>query len=169
MIEIYPGLYVGNEIDYERTVKGQEGWRVVHACKEPYHRQLLGYKGRGAPKDHPEYLVAERGNRLFLNFVDAHDPDYIPKEIVDSALSFAREGLNAGFQVLVHCNLGQSRSPSLGLLYLAAYTDAIPSCSLEAAEEAFREVYPAYCPKNGIRGFLDEHWEEYVTAEGGAQ
>ena len=58
MIEIYPNLFVGDQGDYEYQVKGQDGWAVVHACKEPYHRQLLGYRTRGAPKGHPEYLYA---------------------------------------------------------------------------------------------------------------
>ncbi len=53
MIEIHPNLYVGHQGDYEYLVQGQDGWAVVHACKEPYHRNLLGYTTRGAPKDHP--------------------------------------------------------------------------------------------------------------------
>lgn len=63
MIEIHTNLYVGNETDYEHKVKNQEGWDVIHACKEPYHREALGYSGRGAPKAHPEYLMAKRENR----------------------------------------------------------------------------------------------------------
>lgn len=46
MIEVYPKLFVGNQQDYDLTVKTQADWRVVHACKEPYHRQALGYGGR---------------------------------------------------------------------------------------------------------------------------
>ncbi len=79
MILVFPHLYIGTEQDYDRRVKGMPGWMVVHACKEPYHRQLLGYKGRGAPKDHPEYLLARRGDRLYLNLVDTDDPAYNPK------------------------------------------------------------------------------------------
>jgi len=70
MIEVYLNLFVGDQSDYEINVATQEGWAVVHACKEPYHRQALGYRVRGAPKDHPEYLVARRGNRLILNIVE---------------------------------------------------------------------------------------------------
>lgn len=77
MIEVYPNLFVGDEADY-RIVLNMSGWFIVHACKEPFHRQALGYAGRGAPKDHPEYLVAERDGRLILNLVDAPNPAYIP-------------------------------------------------------------------------------------------
>ncbi len=77
MIEVYPFLYIGDQNDYESNVKHQPGWYVVHACKEPYHRQALGYTGRAVSNTHPEYLIARRGNRLILNMVDADDPSYI--------------------------------------------------------------------------------------------
>jgi len=163
MIEVYPGLHIGDERDYELQVKHLDGWRIVHACKEPYHRRELGYRGKGAPKNHPEYLIAPRGHRLILNLVDAPDPAYIPKEIVDAALDFIAEGLRSGHKVLVHCNLGESRSPAIGLLYLAAFTGKIPSDSLEKAESAFLKIYPGYRPSTGIRGFLAQHWGEYCA------
>ena len=163
MIEIFPGLHVGNQDDYERVVKHQDGWRIVHACKDPYHRRELGYKTGGAPKSHPEYLIARRGHRLILNLIDPPDPAYIPKEVVDAALDFIAESLRSGHQVLVHCNLGESRSPAIGLLYLAAFTGAIPSASLEEAESAFLKIYPGYRPGAGIRGFLAQHWGEYCA------
>lgn len=162
MIEIYPNLFVGAENDYERTIKFQPGWWIVHACKEPYHRQLLGYTGRGAPKEHPEYLLARREKRLFLNLVDVEDPTYVAKEIMDSAMIFIAEGLKAGEKVLVHCNLGESRGPSIGLLYLAAYTDRLPKQSLNDAEIEFAKIYPMYAPKRGIREFLRMNWYKYV-------
>jgi len=163
MIEIHPNLYVGHQDDYEYQVKGQDGWAVVHACKEPYHRQLLGYTTRGAPKDHPEYLFAERGDRLYLNFVDADDPAYIPKEIVDKALKFIHEKLSGEKKVLVHCNQGESRGPGIGFLYLLRHTDALPKTSLADAQAAFRQIYSAFYPSGGISGFIAAHWEEYAT------
>ena len=111
MIEIYQNLFVGTQDDYERVVQFEPGWWVVHACKEPYHRQLLGYSGRGAPKNHPEYLLARRGKRLYLNLVDVEYPSFVSKEIMDTAMSFIDEGLKSGEKVLVHCNLGESRGP----------------------------------------------------------
>ena len=49
------------------------GFGLPASSHATYHRQALGYRSRGAPKDHPEYLVARRGNRLILNIVDAND------------------------------------------------------------------------------------------------
>lgn len=161
MIEIYPNLFVGNQDDYELDVSRQSGWAVVHACKEPYHRAALGYSGRGAPKEHPEYLVAYRGNRLILNMVDVDNPAYIPQEIVDAALKFIAEKLAENQKVLVHCNQGMSRSPAIGLLYLVKHTDKLPKDTFAAAEHVFREIYHLYSPAAGVRGFMQEKWDFY--------
>jgi len=161
MIEIYPNLFVGTADDYEFQVKGQEGWSVVHACKEPYHRRELGYTSRAASKNHPEYLIAKRESRLILNLVDAPDLAYISKEIIDAALEFIHKGLSEGRKVLIHCNLGESRSPSIGLLYLAIYTEKL-SKEFAAAENEFRQIYPSYNPGAGMKGFLIKNWSNYV-------
>ena len=163
MIEIRTNLFVGHQGDYEYQVKGQDGWAVVHACKEPYHRQLLGYTTRGAPKDHPEYFFAERGNRLYLNLVDAPNPAYIPKEIIDKVISFIHEKLSEGLKVLVHCNQGESRGPGIGFLYLLQHSDALPKTSLDDALAKFRQIYSAFYPSRGISGFIAAHWEEYAA------
>lgn len=162
MIEIYPNLFIGNEYDYESKVRHEQDWCIVHACKEPYHRQALGYSGKAAPKNHPEYLIARRGTRLILNLVDAPDPAYIPKEIIDAALEFISTSLETGNKVLVHCNEGCSRSASIGLLYLAMNTDLLPKGDFLAAEAAFRSIYPPYNPKSGMRGFMMGNWKGYV-------
>ncbi|HOI12573.1 MAG TPA: dual specificity protein phosphatase family protein [Methanoculleus sp.] len=163
MIEIYQNLYIGTQEDYEVTVEAHETWCVVHACRSPYHCLAVTYSPLGmVPPDHPEYLVARRGNRLMLNLVDTRDPEDVPKEAVDAALAFIDRCLSEGRQVLVHCGFGISRSAAIGLLYLAAYTDALPTGSLAEAEEVFRKIYPPYRPGRGIRGFLEAHWDEYA-------
>lgn len=160
MVEIVDNLFIGSQEDYEFNVKGKEGWWVIHACKDPYHRRALGYKSRGAPKDHPEYLYAFRGNRLILNLVDADDFLYIPGEIMDTALDFIQRGLSMGNKVLVHCNQGQSRSAAIGLLYMAVH-GLIPRQTFEEAEKAFIAIYPVYQPGKGIREFLINNWQSY--------
>jgi Dual specificity phosphatase, catalytic domain. len=161
MIEIHPNLFIGNEYDYESRVRNEPGWCVVHACKEPYHREALGYSGKAAPKNHPKYLIARRGNRLILNLVDAPDPAFIPNEIIDAALEFISTSLHAGNRVLVHCNEGCSRSAGIGLLYLAKNTDNVPKDNFLAAEAVFRSIYPPYTPKSGMRGFMMSNWCNY--------
>lgn len=162
MIEIHPNLYIGNENDYESKVRSKMGWCVVHACKDPYHRQALGYTGRAAQKEHPEYLIARRDNRLILNLVDAPDPAYIPGEIIDAALDYIDSNLKAGNRVLVHCNEGRSRSAGIGLLYLTKYTDQFKRKDFIQSEAMFRLIYPPYNPKSGIRGYMMKNRSTYA-------
>lgn len=159
MIEVHPNLFVGSEAD-EQRVRGQAGWFFVHACKEPYHRQALGYSGRAAAKDHPEYLIARREGRLILNLVDVADVNYVAPEIVDAALEAIRANIGE-VRVLLHCNQGQSRSPTLALLYLARFTDRFAAMGLDEAIGAFREIYPLYNPARGMADYARLNWQRY--------
>jgi hypothetical protein len=158
MVEIYPNLFVGSQEDYEHYQSGMTEWIVIHACKEPYHREALGYTGRAASKDHPEYLIARRGNRLILNLVDVENPAYIADEIMDAAVDEIHRALGAGQKVLVHCNQGQSRSPTIAMLYLGMRTEVLPRSSFEAARAAFTALYPLFSPAGGTLGFLQRRW-----------
>lgn len=164
MIEVMPNLYVGNQADYESIVRGKDGWAVIHACKEPYHRTAVGYTGRAAPKTHPEYLIARRGDRLALNLVDVDDPSFIATDIIDVSLSFIHEQLNAGKKVLVHCNQGASRSAGIALLYMAL-SNRLSQESFEKAEQSFKNIYPACAMAGGIRDFLRKNWARYISAD----
>ena len=160
MIEVFSILFVGNEA-VASNVLHTSGWFIVHAGKEPFHRQALGYTGRGAPKDHPEYLVAERDGRLALNLVDAPNPAYIPKEAIDAALEAIHKNISQS-KVLVHCNQGMSRSPTIALLYLLKHTQELKFESLSSVLEKFKALYPAYGPAGGMSGFIEKYWLEYA-------
>jgi len=166
MKEVHEGIWVGDASDYEvlKEEYTADVYYIVQACKEPYHREALGYTGRAAPKDHPEYLMARRDNRLILNMIDAHDPAYIPKEIVDAALAHTAEGIRVGKPVFIHCNQGGSRSPGLALLFMAI-RGWIPNESYDAAKEAFLKIYPGYDPGKGVEGFLKQNWSEYCGGD----
>lgn len=159
MIEVHPGLFVGDEAD-ERRVRREPGWFFIHACKEPYHRQALGYTGRAAAKDHPEYLIARRDGRLILNLVDVADVNYVAAEIVDTAIE-AIHGNVGSSKVLLHCNQGHSRSPSIALLYLSGYTDRFAGMGLDDALMAFRSLYPPYAPARGMADYVRLNWNRY--------
>lgn len=160
MIEVYPNLFVGNEAD-ANSISNQSGWFIIHACKEPFHRQALGYSGRAAPKIHPEYLIAKRDNRLILNLVDAADPAYIPKEIIDAAVEAIQQHISRN-KVLVHCNQGMSRSPTIALLYLASYTSTLGKNDFEQTLVDFKKLYPAYAPAGGMYYFAQQNWNSYT-------
>ena len=62
--------------------------------------------------------------------------------------------------LIVHCNCGLSRAPSLALLFLAKRREAIAAESYAAARSAFEKLLPAYAPGEGIRRFLTDRWME---------
>jgi predicted protein tyrosine phosphatase len=160
MIEVFPNLHVGSERD-EQSFRGQARWFFIHACKEPYHRQALGYTGRAAAKTHPEYLIARRNYRLILNLVDVDNPSYISFEIIDAALDAIKDNIQQS-RVLLHCNQGQSRSPSIALLYLLKHTDRLTQMDMVAAIAAFRAIYQSYAPARGMAEYIRLHWHRYA-------
>lgn len=168
MIEIYPNLFVGSAADLIHADNGvggvNAGWFVISAARDPWHRELLGYTGRGAPKDHPEYLIAERDRRLILNLVDAPDPAYIRNEIVTAAMDRIDAEFEVGNNVLLHCNQGNSRAPTLALLWLRFHCKTtspfLRLMSYDDAAKAFRDLYPTFEPGNGMEGYARAAWEE---------
>lgn len=149
MIEVMQNLFVGSQND----CKGFDG-AIVHCCKEPYHRQMVGYAKRALPKDHPNYLWIIKGNEMALNIIDADKPEFFAESMINTALEFIKIKLYDDFKVLVHCNQGQSRSPSIAMLYMEY---RLPDDFTEA-EEKFKQIYPEYSPKNGIREYVKAHW-----------
>ena len=157
MIEVYPNLFIGNQNDYEINPSLFRDWRVVHACKEPYHRNALGYTGRGAPQDSPYYLfLYDKNGHLILNMVDTNSPEFFNDSMINEAVRYCIEGLKNHQRVLIHCNQGESRAPSLALLVLRRigfYKDAF-----DDAVNSFENKYPLYNPKHGILLYVKNHW-----------
>jgi hypothetical protein len=84
MIEISDRLYVGNEYDCR---EGDDEWAIVHACKSPCHQRAVGYRGK-LRSSHPNYLVLEEENDLYLNIIDPPVPLFMPP-LFTSFLKFA--------------------------------------------------------------------------------
>lgn len=157
MIEVASKLWVGTQADFDELDQFDTQWAIVHAAKEPFHRQALGYTGRAAPSDHPEYLWAKRGKRLILNLIDGDDPKYVGKPLIDAAIRHIEESLAAGEFALVNCNKGCSRAPTIAMLYLAP---TLPQ-DFEEAVAKFTEIYPTFAPAKGMREFARIHWSAY--------
>jgi hypothetical protein len=161
VIEISNRIWIGNQEDAEYGWRYRNNWAFVHACKEPWHRQFVGYKTRAAPKDSEEYYYAIRGREIALNMVDVENPDWFHMDTIKLTMGFISKYVEH-YNVLIHCNQGESRSPSLGLLYLATVGE-IPNESFNIAELTFAKKYKLYNPKPGIREHLKKHWEDYMT------
>jgi len=113
------------------------------------------------PKTHPHYLFKEDGSNLYLNMIDPPVPLFMPETFLKGVWFIHRE-LHRGRDVLIHCNQGKSRSPSIAMLYLAAI-EGLPNASWAHAVGAFQmHVYPQYLPGEGIMKFMDHRWYELL-------
>ena len=158
MKNIAENLYIGSMQDTQKL--GAE-WAVAHVCKTA-HKAKLGYRRSLSPK-HPHYVILEADNHLYVNWVDTHDPKYFDwprgagvdnfNRVLDFVAAWSKRG-----PVLIHCDKGLSRSPTVGLLYLAKRLGVLPASDYASAKAGFLEVYPAYAPGNGIMGFVSENW-----------
>ena len=79
-------------------------------------------------------------------------------ETFSGFLKSARERYDGGSSLLIHCNQGESRAPTLALLFLAKHLGVIPNGSFSAAKEEFAALYSGYRPGTGIQQFLTANW-----------
>ena len=155
MKKVYTNLYIGSDNDCATCVMNSE-FSIIHACKT-CHQRAVGYTG-SLPPTHHNYLIYENGAHLFLNMVDMPN-ELLPKftnPIFNCAISFIKRDIQ-NKKILIHCNMGQSRSPSIGLVYLAI-TGTIPNNSYETAMGKFKELYPEYLPGAGIMLYMRRNW-----------
>lgn len=128
IIDVDDSISVGSLHAYKTYDKNQiqsgidegERYLVIHACKDPAHRNRLGYTSFSAPKgDNYLYVYDETPNRkdLYLNLIDGRSKEYMPIEIFEFTIDKMGEAINEGYKILVYCNKGESRSPGIVLLY----------------------------------------------------
>ncbi|MHB1798537.1 MAG: hypothetical protein ACYCUI_09570 [Vulcanimicrobiaceae bacterium] len=158
MQEVYERVWVADD-QFCRNGEGE--WAVVHACKVPCHQRAVGYRG-SLPSTHPNYLALSNSQNLFLNIIDPPKPLFMPASF-DVFLSFADREWLVGRKLLIHCNQGESRAPSLALLFLAKRRSALSNSSYSAARLEFERLYPAYNPSLGIQAYLTGNWHELGT------
>ena len=156
MEEIIRGLYLGSDKDVEKAKA--RGYARLCVCKDgpDSHRGMLGYTTMSAPKG-KDYLAVREDDIMALNVIDVDDPLMIPDEALDEGLKFIHEMQEKGRILLVHCNAGHSRSPSLTLMYLRAVGE-MPD-SFVRAEKIFRTIYPDYDPGIGMNARVRERWK----------
>lgn len=156
MEEVAENLFLGADRDCRSLPKNSE-WAVVHACKHPCHKDKCG----NPSQDHSDYLVHRDGSDLYLNMVDMDrkQKHEFMEPMISETLDFVADQINS-VNVLIHCNQATSRSPSLGMLYLAKRTDEISDTSYEQALKEFKKIYPQYHPGHGIHLYLQNYWHQ---------
>lgn len=157
MIEVFPNLFVGREEDCNRRML--YSLATIHACKDPCHRKAVGYTKRSLPRTHPYYLCKLIGFDLYLNIIDPDEPLFMSPLFLKS-LDFIEKHIGER-KVLVHCNLGESRAPSIALLYLSKRAKAISDEGFDCAKSDFRQRYPSYKPGLGIQSYLRANWGRF--------
>ena len=153
MVTRHDRLYIG---DGGTCRPGSNLLAVVHACKSPCHQRSVGYTGSLSPVHH-NYLVLRNPYDLYLNIIDPPVPLF-KIETFAHFLLFAGEHHDRGASVLIHCNQGESRAPTLALLFLAKHLRMIPDGSFSDAKDAFASLYAGYRPGAGIQQFLTTNW-----------
>jgi hypothetical protein len=153
MKEIFERLFIGQDSE---CFKEREGWVTVHACKYPCHRNAVGYWRKIAPT-HPNYLVLENENNLYLNLIDCPKPLF-RKESFDAFIEFARKKYQEEKKLFIHCNRCESRAPSLALLFMAKVVKKINCNSYQNACKEFKKIFSGYNPGMGIKTYLTENW-----------
>lgn len=160
MRQVADGLYVGTVRDV--VPDGLPDWSYVSAT-QTVHYPLLGWdrKFNKPDQQHPNYIILEKEHHLSLNWVDgaARLYEWSGPATFERVLDFTERELADGRNVLIRCDQGYSRSPSLALLYMAKRLNLLPAESFPAARAAFVEIYPGYQP-GGIAEYIDRVWSE---------
>jgi hypothetical protein len=89
---------------------------------------------------------------MALNMVDAEHPKYFSDEMVNAGLEFISERMAEGDPILLHCNLGISRSPSMAFLWM--FEHGFLDDDFMYAVPQFRGKYSDWMPANGIWQYL---------------
>lgn len=163
MIEIYKNIYIGDEQDYY-SINDKKIWAILHCCKHPFHCNFVGYKGK-LPSSHPNYALKRMDNEMALNLVDMDrfSENFLDfnKEMFEEAFAFLDEYRKKGYNILIHCNQGESRGPSLGMLYVAKL-GAFDYSDFKESVEKFKRLYPKYNPKQNIYKTVCLLWRYFV-------
>jgi predicted protein tyrosine phosphatase len=161
MIKIFNNIFCGDESD-AREVVGLCDWIILHCCKDPFHKELVGYRGK-LNSTHPNYSYIIKGNRMALNLVDidSYNPDYLEfnYNMFSQAFSFLDKN-SSGNNILIHCNQGESRAPSLTMLYLK-HIGFFEKDDFSVAKQKFIQIYPNFKPKKNIITNIEQLWDRF--------
>ena len=86
--------------------------------------------------------------------MDVRDRVGLPAEAIQAAVGFLRAQIQAGRRVLVHCEMGLSRSPSI----VVAYLHAVHGIPIEMAVDRIRETHPMADPHPLLLASIREHF-----------
>lgn len=159
-------LYCMNEEEYGNLKCSEVPHSALLCAKNPFHKQIVGYE-KNCPKEHKNYLYAysDDGNALALNMIDAKDKKYFSDKMILEGLDFIEHELNKGNSVVVVCNQGESRSPTMCLLYLMLHGDFEKTMTHSEIFTRFKEMCPCWKPNKGISDYTIDFWDRIRKGE----
>ncbi len=157
IIPVQPHVFIGGALDCSPGLNLTGTKATIHACKYPCWARFTS-SGQ-LPKDHPQYLAHIYPFDLILNMIDPPVPLFQSATFA-MARTFAKGHLSRGRDLLIHCNQGLSRAPSIAMLILAKDLGVVSDESYERARDEFEFLYPEYEPGVGIEQYMREHWRE---------
>lgn len=151
-------IYIGIKEEYQ-TAKAK-GMKIVCALNRAKgyitHQSVVGWSGSGCNSNNPYYLFKQEEDAIYLNMIDGDDPKYVSDKMINPTLLFIDNHLKNDETVFIYCSLGESRSPSIALMYLLEYNLIEKS---EKTIDLFKsEYYRQYNPKNGNLLYIKNRW-----------
>lgn len=155
-----------NQEEYESIKASGLDIPALLCAKHPYHKQIVGYE-KNCPKNHPEYLVSYKPNEhlMALNMIDAEKPEFFSDEMIFAGLRFIDDELAKSRNVVVVCNKGESRSPSMCLLYLMANNYFDKKLKFSEVFSEFENLALNWNPKSGILQYCINFWDRIKRSE----
>lgn len=153
--QIYPNIWVADMegCTMRLPINGDRAAFRVHACKHPCHHGMVG----DPPASDKHYLTYEKDDEVYMNLIDAKLP-YFQRASFDHFLRKAREHWMLGRPLLIHCNQGASRAPTLALLFMAKCIKVLSDASYDDAWDDFEKKCGPYTPSAGIEQWVRENW-----------
>ena len=145
--KVSSNLFIG---DIESCKRISHSDCIIHATKNPCFTRMMGGK---VEKDNPNYLYYETEKDLYLNIIDSDEPLFY-KATFDKALEFIGKHIFEN-KVILHCNEGRSRSPSIAMLYL------FHNLEYREAQNRMLDIYNDYNPSMGIDEWLGWNWDSF--------
>ncbi len=151
-------IFVGTKEEYQ--IAKQQGMKIVCALNRVKgyvtHQSVVGWQGRGCNPSSPYYLFKKEDDAIYLNMIDGDNPKYVNDEMINPALDFIHQHIKNGSEVFIYCSLGESRSPSIALMYL------LENKLIERNESTIqlfkKDFYPNYQPKMGNLLYIKNRW-----------
>lgn len=156
-VQVFPGLFVGPAADIYKF-----SGSILHCARDPWFAQAMSLPPseslfRDTTGKRVCLWVRMNPNEMALNMVDAADGKYFCDDLIDAGLNFITERFAETESVLVHCNMGISRSPSMAFLWM--FEHGYLDDEFRYAVPQFREKYKDWCPGNGIWAYLKARCE----------